>query len=73
MHLLKVGTINFEEPDKTRHKVHFDNLTPLYPDEPLMMELVGPEQKDMSARIIDIVAPMGKGQRGLIVAPATHG
>jgi len=71
--LLKVGTINFEEPDKTRHKVHFDNLTPLYPDEPLNMEVSTTEKKDMSARIIDIVAPLGKGQRGLIVAPPRTG
>lgn len=71
--LLKVSTINFEEPEKTRHKVHFDNLTPLYPDEPLQMEIIGPDQKDMSARIIDIVAPLGKGQRGLIVAPPRTG
>ncbi len=71
--LLKVGTINFEEPDKTRHKVHFDNLTPLYPDEPLNMEVDSTDRKDMSARIIDIVAPLGKGQRGLIVAPPRTG
>ncbi len=71
--LLKVSTINFEEPDKTRHKVHFDNLTPLYPDEPLRMEITGPDIKDMSPRIIDIVAPLGKGQRGLIVAPPRTG
>ena len=71
--LLKVSTINFEEPDKTRHKVHFDNLTPLYPDDPLKMEVVSPDVKDMSARIIDIVAPLGKGQRGLIVAPPRTG
>ena len=71
--LLKVSTINFEEPDKTRHKVHFDNLTPLYPDEALRMEVSGPDIKDMSPRIIDIVAPMGKGQRGLIVAPPRTG
>ena len=71
--LLKVSTINFEEPEKTRHKVHFDNLTPLYPDEPLKMEIVGSDSKDMSPRIIDIVAPLGKGQRGLIVAPPRTG
>ncbi len=71
--LLKVGTINFEEPEKTRHKVHFDNLTPLYPTEPLKMEVVGTDKKDMSPRIIDIVAPLGKGQRGLIVAPPRTG
>lgn len=71
--LLKVNTINFEEPDKARHKVHFDNLTPLYPDEKLEMEIDDPTLKDRSGRVIDIVAPMGKGQRGLIVAPPRTG
>jgi transcription termination factor Rho len=70
--LLKVNTINFEDPEKARHKVHFDNLTPLYPDERLKMELDHPV-KDMSARVIDIVAPLGKGQRALIVAPPRTG
>ena len=59
--LLKVNTINFEDPEKVRHKVHFDNLTPLYPDERLKMELDDPTKKDLSARVIDIVAPLGKG------------
>jgi transcription termination factor Rho len=71
--LLKVNTINFEDPDKARHKVHFDNLTPLYPDERFRMEIEDPTKKDMSARIIDLVAPLGKGQRGLIVAPPRTG
>ncbi|MCF1505127.1 transcription termination factor Rho [Afifella sp. H1R] len=71
--LLKVNTINFEEPDKAKHKVHFDNLTPLYPDERFKMELDDPTVKDMSARVIDLVAPLGKGQRGLIVAPPRTG
>ncbi len=71
--LLRVNTINFEEPEKTRHKVHFDNLTPLYPDERLEMEVDDPELKDKSARVIDLVAPLGKGQRGLIVAPPRTG
>jgi transcription termination factor Rho len=70
--LLKVNTINFEDPDKARHKVHFDNLTPLYPDRRFKMELDEPA-KDMSARVIDIVAPLGKGQRALIVAPPRTG
>src|SRR5271167_4301471 len=56
--LLKVNTINFEDPEKTRHKVHFDNLTPLYPDERLRLEVEDPTRKDMSARVIDIVAPI---------------
>ncbi|MEM8986710.1 MAG: transcription termination factor Rho [Pseudomonadota bacterium] len=71
--LLKVNTINFEEPEKARHKVHFDNLTPLYPDERLKMEVDKEDAKDRSARVIDLVAPLGKGQRGLIVAPPRTG
>src|SRR6185295_9783953 len=71
--LVKVNTINFEDPDKTRHKVHFDNLTPLYPDQRLEMEIADPTRKDYSARVIDIVSPLGKGQRGLIVAPPRTG
>ena len=71
--LLKVNTNNFEEPEKIRHKVHFDNLTPLYPDERLRLEDENPTKKDFSARIIDIVAPIGKGQRALIVAPPRTG
>jgi len=71
--LLKVNTINFEDPDKARHKVHFDNLTPLYPDERLKMEIEDPTIKDRSARVIDVVAPIGKGQRCLIVAPPRTG
>ncbi|MFC7052493.1 transcription termination factor Rho [Hansschlegelia quercus] len=71
--LLKVNTINFDDPDKVRHKVHFDNLTPLYPDERLKMEIDNPTKKDMSTRVIDIVAPLGKGQRALIVAPPRTG
>jgi transcription termination factor Rho len=71
--LLKCNAINFEDPEKTRHKVHFDNLTPLYPDERLRLEVEDPTRKDMSARVIDIVAPIGKGQRALIVAPPRTG
>src|SRR5947207_895956 len=71
--LLKVNSINFEDPDKARHKVNFDNLTPLYPDERLKMEYEDPTKKDMSARVIDIVAPIGKGQRALIVSPPRTG
>jgi transcription termination factor Rho len=71
--LLKVSTVNFESPDKARHKVHFDNLTPLYPDSKLEMEVDDPTLKDRSSRVIDIVAPLGKGQRGLIVAPPRTG
>ncbi|WP_350335739.1 transcription termination factor Rho [Coralliovum pocilloporae] len=71
--LLKVDTINFENPEKARHKVHFDNLTPLYPDSRFQMEIEDPTIKDLSARVIDLVAPLGKGQRGLIVAPPRTG
>jgi transcription termination factor Rho len=71
--LLKVNTINFEDPEKIRHKIHFDNLTPLYPDERLKMEHEDPTRKDLSPRVIDLVAPLGKGQRGLIVAPPRTG
>lgn len=71
--LLKVNTINFDDPEKIRHKVHFDNLTPLYPNERFKMELEVPTSKDLSPRVIDLVAPLGKGQRGLIVAPPRTG
>lgn len=71
--LLKVNTINFEDPEKARLKVHFDNLTPLYPDERFKMEIEDPTVKDKSSRVIDLVAPIGKGQRCLIVAPPRTG
>ena len=109
--LLKVNTINFEDPDKVRHRINFDNLTPLYPDRKLKLEIengdtempvvrkivkteeaggkrgkltartsgdgvikdAGAARKDMSARVIDMIAPIGKGQRALIVAPPRTG
>jgi len=71
--LLKVDSINFEDPENVRHKVNFDNLTPLYPNERLHMEIQDPTLKDRSGRVIDIVAPLGKGQRCLIVAPPRVG
>jgi len=71
--LLKVARINFDEPEKARHKVNFDNLTPLYPDERLSLDPQDPTFKDLSPRIIDIVSPIGKGQRALIVAPPRTG
>jgi len=71
--MTKVEKINFENPERARHKVAFENLTPLYPDERLKMELEDPTTKDRSARIIDLVAPIGKGQRSLIVAPPRTG
>ena len=71
--LVKVDQVNFENPDNVRHKVHFDNLTPLYPEERMTMEIDDPTLKDRSGRVIDIVAPLGKGQRCLIVAPPRVG
>jgi transcription termination factor Rho len=71
--LTSVTLINFEDPEKTKHKIAFDNLTPLYPDERLTMEIQDPTIKDFTSRIIDLVAPIGKGQRGLIVAPPRTG
>ena len=71
--LTKVEMINFQDPERARHKVAFENLTPLYPDERLIMETADPTMKDRSARIIDLVAPIGKGQRSLIVAPPRTG
>jgi transcription termination factor Rho len=77
--LLKVDTVNFEAPDSVRHRVNFDNLTPLYPEERLKMEMEtfqsvakGP-QKDFTPRVIDLISPVGKGQRALIVAPPRTG
>ena len=71
--LVKTTLVNFEEPERVRHKVHFDNLTPLYPDQRLRMETDDPTRKDRSGRVIDIVSPIGKGQRALIVAPPRTG
>ena len=69
--LLKVNKINFDAPDKIKHKINFDNLIPVYPDSKLKLDTENP--KDISTRIIDIVAPLGKGQRALIVAPPRTG
>jgi transcription termination factor Rho len=69
--LLRATTINFDTPETARHRVHFDNLTPYYPTQKLNLEVVG--QKDNSTRIIEIVAPLGKGQRALIVAQPRTG
>ncbi|HXQ12669.1 MAG TPA: transcription termination factor Rho [Caulobacteraceae bacterium] len=71
--LVKVDSINFEPPENVRHKVAFDNLTPLYPEERLVMEIDDPTIKDKSGRVIDIVCPLGKGQRCLIVSPPRVG
>ncbi len=72
--LLKIETINFENPENLRQRINFDNLTPLYPENKINFELeFNPEDKDYTPRIIDLVCPMGKGQRGLIVAPPRTG
>ena len=71
--LTRITQINFDEPDAVRHRVNFDNLTPLYPDKKLTLDSADPTQKDKSARVIDIVSPQGKGQRALIVAPPRTG
>ena len=71
--LLKVNQINFDPPESTRHRINFDNLTPLYPDEKLTLEIEDPTIKDKTARVIDLTAPLGKGQRALIVAPPRTG
>jgi transcription termination factor Rho len=71
--LVKVTKINFLEMERAKHKIHFDNLTPLYPDQRIGLELNDPTIKDKSARVIDLVAPIGKGQRSLIVAPPRTG
>jgi transcription termination factor Rho len=71
--LVKVDQVNFENPDNVRHKVHFDNLTPLYPEERMVMEIDDPTIKDRTGRVIDIVTPLGKGQRCLIVSPPRVG
>ena len=71
--LTRLSTINFDEPDTVRHRTNFDNLTPLYPDSKLELDMRDPTIKDLSSRVIDIVAPQGKGQRALIVAPPRVG
>jgi transcription termination factor Rho len=71
--LITVKSINFDDPDVVRHRVNFDNLTPLYPDERLKLDTLDPTVKDKSARVIDIISPQGKGQRALIVAPPRTG
>ena len=72
--MLKIESINFEKPDNIRQRINFDNLTPLYPDEKINFETeFKPENKDYTPRIIDLIAPVGKGQRSLIVAPPRTG
>ncbi len=71
--LLKVKDINFEEPEAVRHRINFDNLTPLYPEERIGMEVDDPKYKDPTLRVLDLITPVGKGQRALIVAPPRTG
>ena len=75
--LLKVTTINFESPDKIRNKINFDNLTPLYPNDKIQLEMDSSDpaikKKNMSTRIMELVSPIGKGQRALIVSPPRTG
>jgi transcription termination factor Rho len=71
--LLKVNGINFEEPDRLRHRINFDNLTPLYPEEKIELELSDPTKRDLTTRVLDLITPLGKGQRALIVSPPRTG
>ena len=71
--LLKVNLVNFADPGDVRHRTNFDNLTPLYPEERLYMEIDSPEIKDPTSRVMDLITPIGKGQRALIVAPPRTG
>ncbi|HLL31934.1 MAG TPA: transcription termination factor Rho, partial [Allosphingosinicella sp.] len=71
--LTRLVSVNFDNPEAVRHRVNFDNLTPLYPDEKLTLDTSDPTIKDKSARVIDIISPQGKGQRALIVAPPRTG
>ncbi|MCH7931350.1 MAG: transcription termination factor Rho [Proteobacteria bacterium] len=71
--LLKVNSINFDDPEAARHRVNFDNLTPLYPEEKLNLEVENPPNKDLSMRVVELVAPLGKGQRALLTSPPRAG
>ena len=74
--LLQVNKINFEEPEKTKHKIAFDNLTPLYPNKQVTLEVESnkvEKKPDLTARLIDLVSPIGKGQRSLIISPPKAG
>jgi len=71
--ITKLTKVNFDDPEVVRHRVNFDNLTPLYPDERLQLDTLDPTVKDKSARVIDLISPQGKGQRALIVAPPRTG
>ena len=71
--ITKIDKINFEQTEKTKQRINFDNLTPLYPEEKLKMEVENPNEKDITHRVMDLIAPLGKGQRALIVAPPRTG
>ena len=71
--LLKTNQVNFDDAEQTRTRINFDNLTPLYPEEKISLEVELSENKDPTLRVIDIVAPLGKCQRGLLVAPPRTG
>jgi transcription termination factor Rho len=71
--LLKTSGINFDEPDRLRQRINFDNLTPLYPEEKLILEFDDPSRRDLTTRVIDLITPLGKGQRALIVSPPRAG
>ncbi|NKB49304.1 MAG: transcription termination factor Rho [Alphaproteobacteria bacterium] len=71
--LLKTNKVNFDSVEQTKHRINFDNLTPLYPEEKITLEIENAESKDPTLRVIDIVAPLGKGQRALLVAPPRTG
>jgi transcription termination factor Rho len=71
--LVKISSINFEEPDRLRHRINFDNLTPLYPEEKIQLELDDPTKKELTTRVLDLITPLGKGQRALIVSPPRTG
>ncbi len=71
--LLRVNSINFDEPDRLRQRINFDNLTPLYPEEKLALEFDDSNRRDLTTRVIDLITPLGKGQRALIVSPPRAG
>ncbi len=71
--MTKITQVNFQEPENARHRINFDNLTPLYPDEKINLEIMDGSKEDISTRVIELVSPLGKGQRGLIVAPPRTG
>ena len=71
--MLKLDKINFDKPEDARNKILFENLTPLFPDERLVLEAGNGSTEDLTGRIIDLISPIGKGQRGLIVAPPKVG